>query len=317
MISPIMMSLSRRVILDVQHEIVWERGDSAEGESCQKLRVKVVNVGGSSVTLEPLQIFLPGRRPGVSTMVSWRKLSDSHPARELRLKRRERAESEIDFGKVYADSEAPIKFTVRTQCGKEINRTIRRNVEQEPSLVNTEDIDDFLKTPFVEVFVYSGPDRNEVHRTLESIPPEYVTGHNLGEQEHITCEDVRKPEKLLHVLKDLNNQNKLNWLRGSGDGIRFDRAVCFIHEYGEVVLLHPGAVFISQRRRDQSSYVSGPSRLVSQIMEDIGGGSLWSLATTDITPSDYQRLVSSIDCYHNIKWKRILGGGALVRHGYK
>ena len=151
MIAPVMTFLSRRVILDVQHEIVWERGDSAEGESCQKLRVKAVNAGGPSVTLEPLQVFLPGRRPGVSTMVSWRKLSDSSPARELRLRRRERAESEIDFGNAYADSEAPIKFTVKTQCGKEVNRTIRRNVEQEPSLVHTEDIDDFLKTPFVEV----------------------------------------------------------------------------------------------------------------------------------------------------------------------
>lgn len=317
LISPAMAFFSRRVVLDVQQEIVWERGDSAEGKLSQKLCVKVVNVGGSSVTLEPLQIFLPGGRPGVADMVPWRKLSDSPPTMELRLKRRERAESEKDFGNVYANSDSPIRFTVRTQCGKEISRTIQRNVEQEPTLIHTEDIDAFLNTPFVEVFVYSGVDRNEVLRTLESIPPECITGHNLGEQEYITCEGARKPEKFLHVLKDLNDQNKLTWLRGSDDGIRFDRAVCFIHEYGEVVLLHPDAVFISRRGRDQSSYVSGPSRLVRQIMEDIGGGSSWSLATTDITPSDYQRLVSSIDGYHNSNWKRILGGGVLVRHGYK
>ena len=317
LISPILTFLSRRVILDVQHEIVWERGDSAEGESSQKLRVKVVNVGGSSVTLEPLQIFLPGRRPGVSTMVPWSKLSDSPPARELRLKRRERAESEIDFGRVYADSEAPIKFTVRTQCGKEVNRTIQRDVEQEPALVHTGDLDEFLNTPFVEAFVYGGLDRNEVRRTLMPIPQECVTGHNLGEQGHIAYEDKRKPEKFLHVLKDLNDQNKLSWLRGSGDGIRFDRVVCFIYGYGEITLLYPRSVFISRRIRDQSVYESGPSRLVSQIMGDIGSGPQWSLATTDITPSDYQRLVSSIDCYHNSKWKRILGGGVLVQPGYK
>lgn len=317
LISPIMTSLSRRVALDVWHEIVWEGSDSTEGESSQKLRVGVINVGGASVTLEPLQVFLPDRRSGISTMVPWRKLSVSPPAMELRLKRRERAESEIDLGKVYVDSKAPIKFTVRTQCGKEINRAIRRDVEQEPSLVHTGDIDEFLNTPFVEAFVYGGPDRNEVRRTLMPIPQECVTGHNLGEQGYIAYEDKRKPEKFLHVLKDLNDQNKLSWLRGSGDGISFDRVVCFIYGYGEITLLYPGAVFISRRIRDQSAYVSRPNRLVSQIMENIGGGPLWSLATTDITPSDYQRLVSSIDCYHNSKWKRILGGGVLVRHGCK
>ena len=317
MVSPIMTALSRRVALDVWHEIVWEGSDSAEGESSQKLRVGVVNVGGSSVTLEPLQIFLPDRRSGVSTMVPWRKLLDSPPEMELRLKRREKAESEIDLGKVYVNCKPRIRFKVRTQCGKEIDRTIRRDVEQEPSLVHTGDIDEFLNTPFVEAFFYGGPDRNEVRRTLMPIPPECVTGHNLGAQEYIAYKDKQKPEKFLHVLKDLNEQKKLSWMRGSGDGIRFDRVLCFICGYGEITLLYPGAVFISRRIRDQSGYVSRPSRLVSQIIRDIGDGPQWSLATTDITPSDYQRLVSSIDCYHNSKWKRMLGGGVLVRHGYE
>lgn len=308
LVSPLITLLSRRVVLDVQYDVVWENNSNAEEDSSQKLRVRVINTGGSSVTLEPLRVFLPSRPLGASTFVSWKKVSDSSPTRELRLKRRERAESEVDLGKVYSSSDRPIRFTVRTQCGQEIDRTVQRDVEHEPAVINALDIGNFLNTPFIEALFYD-TEQDEVRRSLVRVLPEDITGNNLGEQIQEGYENKQKPEKFLSILKELNDQKKLIWLRGDEPNHIF----CFLYGYGEITLSYTAARFTSRRKEDQSTYISAPDWTVRQIMGSIVGGSYRSLTTADITLSDYRRLVASIDCYHDSKWKRILEGGSVRR----